>query len=888
MVPLSLSLVLMAAIVTAGVLASLVWARLGPATGSQTSWLGVSGALALLAFAALGARGSSSVLPWVPELGLSFSFSLDGFGVVFLAIVGVVGLAVFAFSASYLRGKAGSARFNATMLAFAGSMAGLVLSADVFTLFVFWEATTFTSYLLIGHHHQTGSARRAARQAALVTGAGGLAMLAGLVILSIEAGTSSIAGIVAARPDSTAAWLLVLVGAMTKSAQFPFQGWLPAAMAAPTPASAFLHSATMVKAGIVLVGRLGPGAGDVGWWAPAVIAVGLVTMLVGGARALRQHDLKLILAYGTVSALGLLFALIGSALPSLVVGGIALLVAHAVYKSALFLTVGAIDAQEKTRDIRRLSGLRRRSPWLFVAGVAAAASMAGVPLTLGFASKEAALESLLTESVALTALVALFSALTAAYSVRFVVGGFGGAGGGSRVRSSPGLLMPPLLLAMAGLALGLFPGLLAGPEAAAASALVGVVDDPKLVVWPGLVPAFGMSMVSLVVGGLVGWWTVRRTSEAEVSRSHLFDQGVDRVQNWAERLTSVIQNGSLPVYLGQILMVAIVVPIPALVRIGVLPSPPAGGAVQWLVVVFLVAASIALLFVKRRMAAVLLLGAVGYAMSALFALAGAPDVALTQVLVETLVVALFALALRLLPPDFSTRLPFAPWKVGVAVLSGVFAAVVTLAAASVGDVPVVSEEQIALAVPEADGANVVNVILVDFRALDTFGEIAVLAVATLGVMALVKPFGDILSSRIFELRNSPILERGARIINPLLLVFAAYLLFAGHNQPGGGFAAGLVASGAVVIVWLARGAPGVRRALRAHPAVIIGAGLLVAGLTGLGGFVWADSFLASSLATLDLGPLGESKAVTPLLFDSGVALTVLGSVAAAIKGLEAA
>jgi multicomponent Na+:H+ antiporter subunit A len=397
-----------------------------------------------------------------------------------------------------------------------------------------------------------------------------------------------------------------------------------------------------------------------------------------------------------------------------------------------------------------------------------------------------------------------------------------------------------------------------------------------------------MSMLSLVIGGFIGWWTLRRSSGAETLRSHRFDQGVDRVQNWAARLTSVIQNGSLPVYLGQILMVAIVIPIPALVRVGALPTPPVGGLVQWLVVAFLIGASGALLFVKRRMAAVLLLGAVGYAMSALFALAGAPDVAITQVLVETLVVALFALALRLLPVNFATRLPFAPWKVGVALLSGVFAVVVTLAGASAGPVLEASEQQIALALPEADGANVVNVILVDFRALDTFGEIAVLGVATLGVMALVRPLGRIVSSRLFQLRPSPILERGAGIINPLLLVFAAYLLFAGHNQPGGGFAAGLVASGALVIVWLARGAPGMRKALRVHPTVIIGAGLLVAGLTGLAGYVWADSFLASSSVTFDLGPLGDMKAVTPLLFDTGVALTVLGSVAAAIKGLEAA
>ncbi len=861
------------------------WDRRSPETAHNSAWLAgaVVGAFGVLGL--LNPDAESFRVEWVPQLNLGFEFSLDAFGAMFLTIIGGVGLVVFAFTARYQKGKAGSGRFIATMLAFAASMAALVLSGDVFTLFVFWEATTFTSYLLIGQHHQTATARRSARQAALVTGAGGLAMLAGLILLADEAGSTSIEMIVDAGPTSTAGWVLILIGAMTKSAQFPFSSWLPSAMAAPTPASAFLHSATMVKAGIVLVGRLAPGAANVDWWAPLVVIVGLITMLLGGIRALKQTDLKLILAYGTVSALGLMFASIGSGIPTLVVGGIALLVAHALYKSTLFLTVGVIEAQEKTRDISKLGHVGRSSPAISVIAIIGAASMAGVPLTLGFAAKEVDLDAFLDESTALGWAVALISALTVAYSVRFVASLFRDpAREGSR--QIVGLVAPITFLAIIAVFFGLLPGTLTAAEADAAAALVGPVEPPKLVVWPGFVPAFGLSMLGLVSGLVIGFWSLRR-SLTPAPRSHRFDQSIDGLQTWAARVTSIIQNGSLPVYLGQILVVAVVLPLPALVRGGAVPLPPAGGVVEWVVVVFLVAAALALLRVKRRMSAVLLLGAVGYSMSALFALAGAPDVAITQVLVETLVVTLFALALRLLPLEFSAGGGFVPWKGLVALLVGGFAVVVTLVSGAVEPASFVSDQQLELALPEAAGANVVNVTLVDFRALDTLGEIAVLGIAALGVMALVRPVGEIVSDRSFAFRSSPILRRGADIINPLLLVFALYLLLAGHNQPGGGFAAGLVASGWLVIVWLTSGGAGVRRALPVGPAVLIGFGLAVAVATGLGGFAWADGFLASNSWSMDGGPLGQIKFVTPLLFDLGVAITVLGSVAGAVRGLEA-
>lgn len=845
----------------------------------------------LVVLAVLGEPGEVFSAGWVPSLELQFQIDIDAYALVALAVIGGVGMAVFTYTGVYFKAKSGAVRFGAVMLLFALAMAGLVVSDDVFTLFIFWELTTFTSYLLIGHHSRLGAATRSARQAALVTGAGGLAMLGGLIVLSVEAGSSNIGDLLALGPTSSVGWLLVLVGAMTKSAQFPFQTWLPAAMAAPTPASAFLHSATMVKAGILVLGRLGPAAADVGWWTPTVVAVGLTTMVVGGYRALIQRDLKLLLANGTVSQLGLMFALIGSGVPELETAGLAVLIAHAIYKSSLFLVVGVIDSEKKTRDIGELSGLRSEMPVLFWVAVLAALSMAAVPLTLGFAAKEAALESVISRSPVAAVAVAIASALTVAYSTRFVLGAFGGSRDPARPRASEplGLIAAPAALTAVGVALGFVPSILRQPVADAIGAVTSAFTPaPKLVLWPGLVPALWMSLAGLLIGALVGWLSLSTFDRWWApSRSHAFDRGVDMLQTAAERLTGVFQSGSLPAYLGQILLVAVVLPFPALLRFDLVPMPPAtGGAVEWLVAGLMVVAAVALLFVRRRMVAVLYLGALGYGMSALFVAAGAPDVALTQLLMETLVVAMFALALRVLPLHFAVRFPFSAWKAVVALASGVFAVLVTLAAGSVSGTGTVSEQMLARSQPDAAGSNVVNVALVDFRASDTLGEILVLGIAALGVLALVRPFGERVRQSGFSARSSPILKRGMSVIGPLLLVLAAYLLLAGHNQPGGGFAAGLVAGAWVGLRWLAEGGEGLRRALRLHPSVLIGLGLALAGIAGLGGFLWADDFLASGVVDLDLGFLGEVKVVSVLLFDTGVATVVVGSVAGAMRGLE--
>lgn len=859
------------------------------ARGRSMAWLGTATMVALAVIALLGDGGGSIDVNWIGRLGLELGLSVDEYSVIFLGLIGVVGAAVFVYSGVYFRSKPGALRFSAVMLAFAVAMAGIVISDDVFTLFIFWELTTFTSYLLIGHHFQVGAAGRSARQALLVTGAGGLTLLAGLIVLSIEAGSSNITELVTAAPVSGIGWLLVLLGAITKSAQFPFHFWLPAAMAAPTPASSFLHSATMVKAGIILAGRLAPAAGAVEWWTPTVIGLGVITMVVGGYRALVQTDLKLLLAYGTVSQLGLMFALIGSGIPELMAAGLVVLIAHALYKSALFLVVGVIDKVKGTRDLNRLSGLRREMPILSTVGIVAAASMAAIPLTLGFATKEAALEAALPASLALALLIAAASVLTVGYSTRFLLGAFGRAGG-ARVAEPLGLIAPPAVLVVGSVLLGFGPGVLGAPVAEAVAATFGSpVGEPKLAVWPGFVPAFGLSLAGLVAGSIVGWYSVPRWEAAAGGRTHTFDGLVEAFQSGAERLTSVFQNGSLPAYLGQILAVAVVLPFPALVNLGLLPTPIAvGGPFEWLVGVLMVLAAIALLFVRRRMVAVLLLGALGYGMATLFSIGGAPDVALTQLLVETLVVAMFALALRVLPLEFGTRFPFAPWKALVALGAGGLAVAATLAIGAVSPDARVSEEMLARSVPDAAGANVVNVILVDFRAADTLGEILVLGIAALGVLALVRPFGERVRREEFFGRPSPILSRGVAVIGPLLLVFSAYLLLAGHNQPGGGFAAGLVAAAWLVLRWLADSTTRSANALPWHPSALIGVGLALAVLTGFAGFLWSDAFLASQVWDLDLALIGDVKVVSALVFDAGVAAVVVGSVAAAIKGLEGA
>jgi multicomponent Na+:H+ antiporter subunit A len=699
---------------------------------------------------------------WVPELGLGLDLRMDGFSLLMAALISGVGVLVFAYSRWYFSDQPRLGRFAGTLTAFAGAMLGVVLADNLLVLYVFWELTSVTSYLLIGFEDEKGAARAAALHALLVTAAGGLAMLGGFVLIGQAAGTYSLSAIVADPPSGavvSGGLVLVLLGAFTKSAQAPFHSWLPGAMAAPTPVSAYLHSATMVKAGVYLIARLAPAfAGTVGYWRPVVISVGLVTMLLGGYRALRQHDLKLLLAYGTVSQLGLMVVLVGAGRPDLTFAGAALILAHSLFKAALFLVVGVVDHQAHTRDLRLLTGLAARMPATFVVAAIAAASMAGLPPLLGFISKEAIYEAMLHAGSGAGDLVAvggvvLGSALTFAYGARFLWGAFATKSAPSqRDMVGPDVPAPPwpfvapaALLAVLTVAFGLLPALASGVVEAAGSSLDPRIEDLHLVLWHGVTPALGLSVLTLAIGaGLyVGRAPLERAQDrlpavpSAFGAYHAFLVGLNRI---AVRTTGIVQNGSLPTYIGVILITLLVLPGIPLLGVG-LPDGVtlAESPLQVAVVALVVAAAAGAALARRRFAAVLFLGGVGYGIAILFLIQGAPDLALTQILVETLALVIFVLVLRHLPERFEPE----PWRLrqgirlAVSAAMGLFVAAFVLVAAGSRTEEPISDEFLARALPEGGGRNVVNVILTDFRGLDTMGEITVLTVAALGIASMV-------------------------------------------------------------------------------------------------------------------------------------------------------
>jgi multicomponent Na+:H+ antiporter subunit A len=694
-------------------------------------------------------------LAWAPPLGLEVNLRLDGFGALMVSLVGGIGVLVFVYAWRYFDDRPDLARFVSNLVLFAGAMFGIVVSDNVLVLYVFWELTSITSYLLIGFDDESAVARAGALQALLVTSTGGLAMLAGLVVVGQEAATYSLSGILAQPPSSTATGVglaLILVGALTKSAQVPFHFWLPSAMSAPTPVSAYLHSATMVKAGVYLVARLAPVFAPLfAWWAPVLVTVGVATMVVGGWRALAQYDLKLLLAQGTVSQLGFLMVLVGIGVPEATFAGMAMILAHALFKAPLFMVAGIVDHQAHTRDMRRLDRLGRIMPATFAVAAVAAASMAGIPPLLGFVTKEAALEGLVHHGAGwATAGVVLGSALTAAYGLRLLWGGFVEEGTedsteGEVVRPSWWFLAPPALLAATAVVAGLAPGSVDGLVGAAAEAVDPATGQSHLALWHGVGLPLGLSAVALA-----GGWLVWRRPPAQLcvatrrvpDMQSIYTASITGLNHLADRVTSIVQNGSLPVYVGVILTTAVVVPVVPMLGDFALPSRPrfAESPIQAATALVVVAMAVGAAVTRRRLAAVLFLGAMGYGVAVLFVIQGAPDLALTQLLVETLSLAIFVLVLRRLPTRFEAE----AWRlrrltrVVVSVAVGLFAGAFALWAAA-GRVAVpLTGEFLTRAQPEGGGRNVVNVILTDIRSIDTLGEITVLTVAALGVLALAK------------------------------------------------------------------------------------------------------------------------------------------------------
>ncbi|MDM1888558.1 Na+/H+ antiporter subunit A [Mycobacteroides abscessus] len=875
-------------------------------------------------------------IPWVPELAMDIALRFDALAAIMSVLVLGIGSLVLFYCASYFRHRDGHTEprlpsFAAELVAFSGAMFGLVISDNLLVLYIFWELTTVLSFLLVGHYAERLASRRAAVQALLVTTAGGLAMLVGVIVLGHVGGSFLLSDLIANPPTGLAAsvgLVLVLIGALSKSAIVPLHFWLPGAMAAPTPVSAYLHAAAMVKAGIYLLARMSPGFAEAAPWRPVVLVLGIATMILAGWRALREYDLKLILAFGTVSQLGFLVVLTGTGDPDILLAGLVMLCAHALFKAALFMVVGIIDHTVGTRDIRKLAWLGNRQPPLLVIAGIAAASMAGVPLTLGFVGKELAFATVLHNRVLGSAApwvlagIVIGSMFTITYSMRFMWGAFARKGlpePSARVQGmhtpTPAFLTAPALLAVTSVAVGILPGWLNGTLGSYADPV-----DAHIAIWEGFGVPLLLTAIAFAVG-ILAFFSRGRLRRARLAVNPLgnADRGYDAVLRGADvlsqRLTALTQRGSIPFTQATILVTLVMLPTIVLAvgdrdqaHLKLWDSP-----LQGVVGLLILAAAIGATVMRNRLAAVLLVGITGYGTGTIFALHGAPDLALTQFLVETLTLVIFVLVLRALPAESDIqqanrfRLPRAVLAIAVGC---------TVTALGVYAMAARRDRPIADLLPQAayqrgHGANTVNVLLVDIRAWDTLGEISVLLVAATGVASLMfrhRRFGRaprvgdaagqpdvVVASGIWlrgsELRDpkhrSLVLEVATRLIFPLVMVLSFYFFFAGHNVPGGGFAGGLTAGLALVLRYLAGGRYELGETLPFDAGKILGLGLAFSGGTALSSMLLGAPVLSSATIQFDMLGFGHVKIVTAIFFDLGVYLVVVGLVLDVLRSLGA-
>ncbi|GJF09020.1 monovalent cation/H+ antiporter subunit A [Mycolicibacterium cyprinidarum] len=896
-------------------------------------------------------------VPWVPELSMNIALRFDALAAIMSLLVLGVGALVLFYCARYFHHNDGQKEkrlpsFAAELVAFSGAMFGLVTSDNMLVLYVFWEITTVLSFLLVGHYAERATSRRAATQALLVTTFGGLAMLVGIVALGNMTGTYLLSELIANPPTGLAASVavvLILIGALSKSAIVPMHFWLPGAMAAPTPVSAYLHAAAMVKAGIYLIARMTPGFADAPEWRPTVVTLGLLTMVLAGWRASREYDLKLILAFGTVSQLGLITVMVGSGGSEMMLAGLALLFAHAMFKATLFMVVGIIDHTTGTRDIRRLAWLGDRSKALLIIATGATASMAALPPFFGFIAKEAGLQTVLHSPTlgdaapfVLTGIV-LGSVLTTVYSLRFLLGAFARKGlpkPSTRVaemhRPETSFLIPPAVLSAAGLLFGLWPsGLndILGDYADTMPDPVGHVADYHLALWHGLNLPLALSGLVLAAGIAVYFGRsrlrhVRAGFLPLANADRIYDAVLRGADVMSVRLTAVTQRGSIPATQSLILATLVLVPVTVLAlgsrdqpEFELWDSPP-----QVVVGLLMLAAALGAAMMRNRLAAVLLVGVTGYGCGAIFAFHGAPDLALTQFLVETVTLVVFVLVLRTLPAETGAadikrfRVPRAALALAVGATVSTLAAFAMAARTGRPIVDLLPDA----AYLRGHGANTVNVLLVDIRAWDTMGEVAVLVVAATGVASMVfrnRRFGA--APRVQDVRNaggpdiqqptaylenspavgnitwlrgsglrdprhrSLVLEVATRLIFPVMMVLSAYFFFAGHNTPGGGFAGGLMAGLALVLRYLAGGPYELGETLPLDAGKILGAGLTLTAGTAAASLLVGAPVLSSALIEMDVPVLGTVKFVTALFFDLGVYLIVVGLVLDVLRSLGA-
>ncbi len=882
------------------------------------AWTSGGVALLSLAFlmpsASLPFQGETLIQswPWIDSIGLHFAFRLDGLALLFALLILIIGLLVIFYARYYLAAKDCMGRFFSYLLMFMGSMLGIVLSENLIQLVVFWELTSITSFLLISYWQQRKDARQGARMSLAITGGGGLALLGGVLLLGNVVGSYQLTDVLQAgevirnSPLYLPILVLILLGVFTKSAQFPFHFWLPHAMAAPTPVSAYLHSATMVKAGIFLLARFFPVLSGTPEWSWLVGGAGLITFLLGGYTALFKNDLKGLLAYSTISHLGLITLLFGFGTQLAAVAAIFHIINHATFKASLFMVAGIIDHEAGTRDMRKLNGLIKYMPHTAALAIIASAAMAGVPLMNGFLSKEMffqqAVEMSNADSIAwmIPVLVTIGGVFSVAYSIRFIHDVFfnGEPIGLTKTPHEPPRFMkiPVDILVIVCLAVGIFPAYTVAPilQVAVMGTLQTTAPAYSLAIWHGFNYPLMMSFIAMAVGVLVYFRRERffafyKRYFRRINAKRYFNFWLQKLFNASIRVTRSFDKGSLQNASAWIIGASLVIG-----AYGFLAYPgalfgdrallPLDGVTLVVALGLMIISLLTMVWHRQRLLTLIVIGVIGLVISLGFVKFSAPDLALTQLSVEVVTIVLLLLALYFLPqytPRQAGRIRL--WRDGLlAAFAGIGVTLFTLSVLT-RDYSTIAEYFLANSVPGGGGTNVVNVILVDFRGFDTLGEIVVLALAGLGVFAMLEgmklpaPKNDI-EGRLWNTDKHPlIMQTLTRLLLPLMLLVAVFIFLRGHNLPGGGFIAGLIASVALIVQYLANGIQWTSQRIKVDMHWSIGVGLLIAISTGLVAMGLGYPFLTSAFTHLHWPVVGEFEVASAIAFDLGVFLVVVGA-----------
>jgi multicomponent K+:H+ antiporter subunit A len=848
---------------------------------------------------------------WLPKLGLDLSLRLDGLSMMFALLIVGIGLLVILYARYYLAKQDSLGRLYALLQIFMMAMLGIVMSDNILLLVVFWELTSLSSFLLIGYWSYRSDARKGARMALSITGAGGLSLLAGALILGNITGSYNLGVILASAELIQAhslypvALILILLGAFTKSAQFPFHFWLPHAMAAPTPVSAYLHSATMVKAGVFLLARMYPALAGTDLWFYIVTFTGMATLVFGAYTAMFKHDLKGLLAYSTISHLGLITMLFGFSTELAAVAAIFHIINHATFKASLFMAAGIIDHETGTRDMRKINGMWQYMPVTATVAMVAASAMAGVPLLNGFLSKE----MFFTETLQIELLggfdwiipfmATLAGIFAVAYSFRFIHDVFFNGQPIDLPKFPPHeapryMIIPMAILVVLCVLVGVFPNLTVAPflEAATRAVIGHNIPEYHIAIWHGVNLPLVMSATALVGGLLL--YSQRKGLFAFYERQYrhdekvVFERRIQRSVRYAQAITDQLENGSLQRYMALFIGAAVIVGAVEFYGLAELVGPvammPIDGVSLLAAIILIVGAFGTVLIHHNRFAALLMLSVVGLIVALTFIRFSAPDLALTQISVEVVTIVLMMLALYFLPqltPNESGKRRVArdillagSAGIGVGLLAF---AVLTRPYNTIGDYFLTNS------VSGGGGTNVVNVILVDFRGFDTLGEITVLAIAAIGIYIMLNGLrlplpGSDGEGRVWDKDPyPPILTVLSRILLPLALMVSVYIFLRGHNQPGGGFIAGLITSVALILQYVCSGTDWVKERLNFEYRRVAATGVLIATVTGVASWVFGYPFLTSTFTHVHWPIVGDFELASAMAFDTGVYVTVVGA-----------